>query len=398
MNRNNDREAASEEFSTAAELASYVENNTRNENEELHRHAGKVPLNKSGLFSFMESVYTSEHPDMPYNFYDTKLGKMMLMHHASTRASVAISEGNISQMKYFSGKQDYSADLSGYPTLKKLEKMLDSDAYIQYLFGHMGNGKTDFAILEAEILKLKHGYEIGTNIKSLDEKDEYIYSYGDLLQWLANGEKVGSVDEIARMDIDVGNKIIIFDEASSHASGYSQDAHETQKKLGTLVKKIRKVGGNLIIIGHTGKDVHPDIRRIVNHAVEKTGLKSAKVGTSVENAEVQNEIQMSPLGGIPPTNFNSYDTNEITAWDWSKTTSDELDATTEKLEESRNQDTQQRNVEIALAYAENEHEHIEPNGNGEITTQMLADHYGITKGRISQILSEVENMAKEANA
>jgi hypothetical protein len=398
-----ERERASEEFSTSAELASYVEGNTRNENEELHKHTGKVREHKTEFFNFMAFAYNAILPQMPYDFYETDLGKQLLHNEATKVASQAVREGNISQMKYISGKMSHNTDLSGYHTIQKLLTLLNKDAYIQYLFGHMGNGKTDFAILQAELLSEHFNYKIGTNIKSLKEKDAYLYSYGDMLQFLANGRKVESIDEISRLDIDTGNKLVIFDEASSHATGYAKDAHETQEKLGTLVKKIRKVGGNLIIIGHTGKDVHPDIRRIVNHAVHKTGKKTAKYGKSVSEGKLESEVSFSPLSGIPPTNWNSYDTNEITLWDWSVVPSEELDATAEEIDEKRNQETEKRNIEIAKYYAKGKHPDIDPsdytdkrgNPKEELTMQMLADYYSLSRGRISQIIEEVAQKAEE---
>lgn len=377
-------ENASEEFSTAAELRSFVENNLDEKNTDVFTHAGLVDNPQLLSFmNFMEFSYEQENnPDMPYKFKDTKIGKMLRMSTATKTTNKAVSEGNISQMKYVSGKHSYKTDTSAIHALRKMRNYLSNDAYIQYLFGHMGNGKTDFAILEGELSKEELGYKIASNIRSLEEKDKYVKSFGDLLQWLADGEQVSSIDEIKDRDLDTGNKLFIFDEASSHASGYSDDAYETQKKLGTMVKKIRKVNASMIIIGHTGKDIHPDIRRLAE-CVKKVSKKTAEYYHSVN--EGKGEGHKRTISGIPKTNWNSYDTNEITTWDWSK-------IPTETREKTKNEmDTGDRNVQIVKAYESNSHPEIEANENGKITMEMIGEHYDLSRPRVSQIVAEAIN-------
>ncbi|QSJ05051.1 putative NTPase [Haloarcula virus Hardyhisp2] len=399
MNRDR-QEQSSEEFSTSAELRSYIENNLKDQNSEVYPHAGLVDdSNVHDFMSFMESAYEGKHSDMPHFFKNTQMGKIMKKKSATRTATNAVQEGNISQMKFISGKQSYTNDISGIHTLIDLRNKLGKDAYIQYLFGHMGNGKTDFAILQAEISHIEHNTDVATNIKSLAEEREhvtYIPQYGDLLQWLADGAKVKSIDQIAELEIDVQDKLFIFDEASSHASGYSDDAYETQKKLGTLVKKIRKVGGNLIIIGHTGKDVHPDIRRITNDCVSKSSLKTAEYYHAV-NEQGNGEGHKETISGIPQTNWNGYDTNEITSWDWSDVPLDEeMDVIEAKEEQEISKE--KRDMRILKAVVENEHPKIDTNEKGEITGEMIGEHYGITPQRVSQIIKEYEEKAQEAKA
>lgn len=396
-----DREQqASEEFSTSAELRSFIEGNLAGDNTDVYPHAALVSEpDVLDLMNFMESAYAGEHEEMPYYFKNTEMGEILRKASATRTTTKAVREGNISQMKYISGKQSYTNDVSSIHTLINLRDKLGKDAYIQYLFGHMGNGKTDFAILQAELAHIEHNADIGTNIKSLAEEREhvtYIPQYGDLLRWLADGKNVDSIDEIAELDIDVDEKLFIFDEASSHASGYSDDAYETQKKLGTLVKKIRKVGGNLIIIGHTGKDVHPDIRRITNDCVSKSRLKKAEYYHAV-NEQGNGSGHKETISGIPQTNWNEYDTNEITNWDWSETP---LDEEIEVIEEKQNKEVskEKRDMRILKAVVDNVHPEIEPNEKGEINYEMLGDYYDISKQRVSQIVSDYEQKVQEVEA
>lgn len=61
---------------------------------------------------------------------------------------------------------------------------------------------------------------------------------------------------------------------------------KVEKCFSSLVKFIRKNQGKLIIIGHTGKVIHPDIRRLSNY-VKKGSKKEATVFKSVDNGEGQ---------------------------------------------------------------------------------------------------------------
>jgi LmbE family N-acetylglucosaminyl deacetylase len=146
-----------------------------------------------------------------------------------------------------------------------------------------------------------------------------------------------------------------------------------------MVKKIRKVDASMIIIGHTGKDVHPDIRRLAE-CVKKVSKKTAEYYYSVN--EGKGEGHKRTISGIPKTNWNSYDTKEITTWEWSKIPTDEKDATKEKM------DTGDRNMQIVKAYQSGNHPEIDTNEKGDITMQMLADYYDISRPRVSQIISE----------
>lgn len=382
-------------FMASAELRSYIENDLEDNNDDIHKHAGLVDSSEDlEVMNAFASMYEPSHDEMPYDFYDTKAGKTMKKNLSSEFATKAVKAGSVSMMKYVTGMQSYKKDASGLHTLRKLIKQLKKDAYISYLFGHMGNGKTDFANLMGEIAKEELGYEIASNQKSLEEKDEYIWTYGGFLNWLADGHDITSIKDIQDLkdegvEFSADNKLFIFDEGSNHASGYQSDAHDAQELLGKLVKLIRKVGGNMLIIGHTGKDVHPDIRRLSNDCIHKTGKKTAKYYESVEESEGKG-LKFS-VSAIPKTNWE-YDTLEICKWSWSIQSKGEQNEMAEEITSGVKRDTQ-----IVKAAVTNEHSDIEPNEKGEITYDMLGDYYGITPQRVSQIVKKKKEKIMEMN-
>lgn len=232
---------------------------------------------------------------------------------ASKNAARAVRQDDASTMLNFVGESEEKRDISGIPTLRKLKDSVSRPAYVAYLFGPMGNGKTDFALLLSEIwrdAKQEKGYEVqvGSNIKTW-KGSETIRRFDDFLKWL-------EVDDDE--NFDAKRRLFVFDEASSHASGYSDDADDA-RRMGKLVNVIRKKMASIIIIGHTGKDVHPDIRRKATHFIKKEELKKAKISTpeTDEQGKMSPETEME-IKGIPPTN-EEFRTDEESSWAWGDT-------------------------------------------------------------------------------
>lgn len=377
-----DAERNKREFTTSAELRSYVEGELETARNEVFAHAGLID-DKDAL-SFMNTLaalYESAD-NMPYDFENTKLAQMLTRTYATETATQAVKDGNISQMKYITGLQNYNIDASSITTLIKIRNRIEKDAYIQYLYGHMGNGKTDFALLQAELAYRELGYDIVTNIKSFSEREGFTYvrTFGDLMYELT-GEKVDSLKNYETENVETDDVLFLFDEGSSSASGYSGDAYETQEKLGKLTKLIRKIDGNLIIIGHTGKDVHPDIRRITTDCVSKVSKKTAEYYKSVDEQGNGVDLQFT-ISSIQETNFD-YDTKESAKWSWELATNEEVEKARENAKEAKSdKDLRKRNLEIAKLKIDE-----------DLTNEQLADRYDLSPQRIGQILNELRNEA-----
>lgn len=287
----------------ARELRAFLEDETPRENEVAYRHAGLVEDEDiQALLSFLESEWDAEDSEeLPYYARDSKLYQQLLRSAGTRRLTRAVSKGNIGPMKNAVGQFTDGSDMSGVEALSWLSKKLQEAALVWYLFGHMGNGKTDFAALLAQLFhRFNPEASIGTNVESLREKDVFIPSFPKLEKWLQETE---------------GRKLMIFDEASSHASGYSDNAAQARQNLGVMVKLIRKYDGNLLIIGHTGKDLHPDVKRLAT-CIHKEDLKKATVYRSVDG-QGEGQGQIKKLHSIPPTSW-TYDTKEDSDWSWGK--------------------------------------------------------------------------------
>jgi hypothetical protein len=287
----------------AGKMREYLEGDIRSgDRERPYSFVGRVPPEFEDMLIACKAAY-EKYGDG--RFEDTEFYRDWVTVAMSKEAGHAVRNDDLVTMQSFVGEPQSTEDVSGIQTTRRLRDGLRRPAYVCYIHGHMGNGKTDFALLLAELWKDEteaRGDDavIAANIESFEEKDEYISDFDEYVEWLEETDK---------------EKMFIFDEASSHASGYASQAQQS-RKLGRLVNLIRKYNGNIVIIGHTGKDVHPDIRRKCIHFVRKTGTKTNEIRTRNDIGEGEGDFDLEmQLEGIPQTSF-TYDHKEASSWDW----------------------------------------------------------------------------------
>jgi hypothetical protein len=270
----------------------------------------------------------SEDPeDVPDDPLKTQFIRDRLDRAASTTGTTAVRNGNVSQLEFMSGQPEYQNDVSGLRTLQKWENwLLDSEqCKIIYLADHMGRGKTDFSHLTAEIVEFRsekrddlEPAEFACNIPSSDLKT--VDNWQDFNAWVRSG----SVES---------NRWFFMDEGSQALTGYSDDREEVERLMSRLVKLARKFGVNIVIIGHTGMDLHADLRRLSDY-VTKPSLKTARVYLTVKRGEGAGHL--FDLDGIPAAKTYGFDTADTASWSWSgaldgdEDDSDVLDATETK--------------------------------------------------------------------
>jgi hypothetical protein len=236
--------------------------------------------------------------DVPRRAEETKLFRRIFRTEAGMSIDRAIRQSDIDRQSSMIGLES-SSDAGGTSRLLELIDRIET-GYIQYMFGSMGTGKTDFGILQAELWSRMQpeGWSVASNIDSF-ERARTIERYANLEEWIQQDSE--------------NPQLFVWDEASSNASGYVQDASEVTDKFRLLLQSFRKNRSNLIIIGHTGKDVHPHIRRQANDVVEKTSKKEAVVWDEVVEGNGQNK--QLELSGIEATRWD-FDTREMSRWFW----------------------------------------------------------------------------------
>lgn len=262
--------------------------------------------------------------ELPATATDLDLYQRVMRAAATEDLAAALSNGDTPRMKAHTGDTSERADISGMHALDQIQDIIDRTAGIFYEIGHMGDGKTDFAILFAQLWKREHPEgEVGTNIKTLEEKDEFVPSFDAVKDWMEEPEEVVLAGEVTP-------KLLIIDEASSHLGGGGEQGYQARQLLGPLIFKIRKFGGSAIIVGHDGKNVTPIVRELAT-IIEKESKKEAAFYESISNREPQDEILS--VEGIPATDWR-YNHREATEFAWQRDDDNEPDTTAEDDDKS----------------------------------------------------------------
>ncbi|SNR49748.1 ATP-binding protein [Halorubrum vacuolatum] len=239
--------------------------------------------------------------EIPYEA--TEEFRRVISKHTSLSATEAVDKEKWALMRYF------GADAED-PKLKHFKLVKWFIQYVQnrtrevlqiYLIGEQGAGKTDFALLIAEVWLLVHPKgRIVTNIKSAAKSNErFVYTPNQdaLDQWLQDHNHPF---------------LFVFDEANKHASGIGGE--EVIEQLYPLLTLIRKHEGNIIIIGHTSKDIHGWVRELCDFII-KEGKKTARVYEDNEDGEGKHLKRA--LRAIPKTTFEYDSLNDEGEWSWS---------------------------------------------------------------------------------
>ncbi|WP_255168486.1 hypothetical protein [Natrononativus amylolyticus] len=309
---------------TTAQAREHQEGYSDRENREIHDHGGIVRDEMISRALSMRAVHydpleCSRPGKMPGQSKDLEKHRQIRFTEGTETFRKALENGDMPTIKHMVGDTSQRADVSGLKAIGTIDQLIDGPAPVIVVLGEMGAGKTDFACLLAQRWRAIHQADslIGTNIQSLEEKNRWVDSdgdvqdgwipdYGTLMEWV---EQDGDPLEHSQRD-----KLFIGDEFSSAASGAGAQGYETRMKMAPLVYKIRKYGGALIYIAHGERSIHPMLWR-VGTIVKKVSQKKAIIADSISNAklaDIRGEVE-----GIPPTDFR-YNTKEASDWSWSR--------------------------------------------------------------------------------
>ena len=295
--------------------------------------------------------------EMPRSFWETEFARSVIEKHATDLATQAIADGNINQAAFLTGLPSYRADISGLHAIHRLrEWLVDSEqCKLIYLAALMGRGKTDLALTFFEIVADHYQRldeltdddidvpepEFAANFyaETPEDADVEILSLNserELLEW-AEG---GSSEDV---------RWFIFDEASTELTAQSgKNAQKVAETFAPFVKKMRKLGINMIVIGHDKGDVHPAVRALADF-VDKVGLKSASFYAGIKNREPAGHL--FDIEGIPPTSW-TFDTDDMAEWTWIADEEGEEDAAPQEDPLESEEFLEWRDRRLAMLYQE----------------------------------------------
>jgi len=243
----------------------------------------------------------------PYYVQHTEWYQKVVRRHATPYITKAIQNGKDRITNRFNGIIQKDNNVEGLHPVSRFLRWTTRSTPVEYVFAPMGFGKTDLSVLILEHYwkEMTAGHQevhLATNLKSLaeefpDDQIKYINSFPELEKWFKETD---------------GYKRFLGDEMSHHAHAFGGNNAEVVAKLGTMIKFIRKENGGMTLIGHTGKDVAPEVRELCE-IIGKEDQKTAVVYEDVENRQGVNEKQR--FAKLPETKW-PYDTDERSKWSW----------------------------------------------------------------------------------
>lgn len=298
-----------------------------NDNEYLHDHTALVGQEESELLSFLQNNYAlEEDDDLPANFTDTEVHDHFVSTTSTKHMGEAVQAGNSSLMSYAVGLTDSEVGIESTHAFAKMARSVlnEKAPYIGLMFGRMNYGKTNFALLYIELWKelveMKYDtseYAVVSNMASLQTADHVVTDLDEFRRVVVGDEEYWDSDRQSGTPPVIPHEkpvFWLFDECSTHLDA-RRCSYEVTQHYTPLVKRFAKMNVDAMHIGHSGMDVHADLRRstISTEFIFKTGLESADVFESMDEdagADLKYELEDIPESTI------SYDPDDFSPWSW----------------------------------------------------------------------------------
>jgi hypothetical protein len=295
-----------EELLTAAKLYEQVQGRLEGD-DRLLPNTGLIsdPGYRSNL-SFVENTVRADDDLDATAFGDTALGSELYSSMLTDEATEAIHHGNDLFLSHLVGLTEQDLDGSTLRLVARLQEELannDAPAFILGA-GNPNTGKTNTMSLLAELRSIElEDYLILSNVRSWSLTDRVVTSAHDLA--------VALLEERDRP------KFVMIDEASTHF-----DARTNRREVATqwtpLGKRFAKIGVDACgLVVHTGKDCHPEAKRLATLAYWK---EKKRVAEFFERWPADADRPVDSLLGGSVEDLEStgaeYDPGDAAPWNW----------------------------------------------------------------------------------
>ena len=278
-------------------------------NRELPSHSG-LPIDEkhSSNLSFVESclIENGANHDLPGRLDHTQLGQLVDHKLRTEAARDAIVSQHDTALSYLVGITERDLDASELTLPAQLLDRLDNDGALTNILaaGNPNTGKTNTVSVLAELAKAKWSdLLIVSNVATWDLTDELATSAFDLATTL-----------IEHRDTP---KFVLIDEASTHFDARTK-SYEVASQWSPLCKRMSKLNVEVAaVIGHTGKDIDPEQKRLCNLALYKTTPKEAEFFESwpADSDHPDDRLFGGELQNLEAT-AAEYDPDDAAPWTW----------------------------------------------------------------------------------
>ena len=237
-------------------------------NRELHGHAG-LPIGESHAsnLSFVESCLRDGGvgADLPRRVDDAELGQLLDGHFRTEAARQAVVNQHATALSYLVGVTEQDLDASALRLPLQLDEAMtnnDATAFVGGA-GNPNTGKTNLIALLAEL-------------RSATVDDLLVIS--NSRSWPRTDIVVTSAHDLAVTLIEYRHrpKFVFIDEGSTHFDART-NRREVAVQFTPLAKRFTKLGVDVFAtVGHTGKDLHPELKRLLTLAFFKHSKKEVE--------------------------------------------------------------------------------------------------------------------------
>lgn len=266
-------------------------------------HTGLVDDDDRGAMSFAADVL--ERDDDADRLDETRLGATLMDNFVSDRATEAVAAGDSSMMSHIVGVTEQNLDASSLTLPARLLDLLRNDGALTTILaaGDPNSGKTNTVWLLSELARAEWSDLLVISNARASCVDLRVTSCHDLaLSLLRHPDRP---------------KMVVIDEGSTHFDARTQ-SYEVASQWSPLLKRMSKLGVEVCsVIGHTGKDVDPEMKRLTSVGLFKPDPKTVEV---YESWPADSDRPTDLLFGGPLENLEAtaveYDPDEPAPWSW----------------------------------------------------------------------------------
>ncbi|MFP8954843.1 hypothetical protein ACLI4Z_18055 [Natrialbaceae archaeon A-arb3/5] len=301
-----------EHLLTIAKLREVVDGDLENP-AQVKPHAGFVRDDRRrASLNFVDTLVQDSDDFDATSFADTQLGSELYPNFATNAASEAVARGDSSLASYLVGITETEYDGSALTVTLDLVDALHFDGAPSFwsVAGNPNTGKTNsmFKLVDVAdragnvIEQVPNDFLVLSNAESWERADIVVKSMHDLM--------------VALLEYREQPKIVAIDEGSTHFDARTYN-YEVSHQWTPAAKRFAKVGVYAVgIICHTGKDLHPEAKRLTTTAL----WKETKTDMMIYNEWPGDADQPTdPMFADPVQDFEKavgYDPDDAAPWSW----------------------------------------------------------------------------------
>ncbi|SDJ63008.1 hypothetical protein SAMN05216226_10699 [Halovenus aranensis] len=308
---------------SAAKLRDYIQGEVAH-NTDLYPHTGIVEPRSpaSEMLSYMESIY-QPGGDLPPDLQATRAAEDLRRAAASEHVGSSVKD----IPAFAVGLTEKDAEISDAQAFAEIQNSLINNhaPYLAAIFGSPNTGKSSLATLYAELweqlaeIKYPDTPEpvIISNAASIGCLDHHVQDVTEFRELLFGSEDWFESDgeDGTPPAVDPETPVFwIFDEASTHLDART-NSYEVANQYTPLLKRFAKINCDAVHIGHSGYDIHAELRRdtLMTEFLFKTSKKTVEVYASMD--EDQGAEKKYELTEVPkPSHW--IDPDDFASWSW----------------------------------------------------------------------------------